>query len=159
MTSAAHQSAHRQITERWFLLVWLLVSLWLLTCAFLVGGEYGDGYQTIANARYFFGDNPDIHAQRGPLAALLLWPAQAAVALLNTGALDVRPYHFYSAVLHSAYLLGCWLLLKRSGEAFVPRIIAFAIAIRVRDVDSPMVAPQFSREKIRGGAQLTNLAA
>ncbi len=129
MTSKALVAENGPITERWFLLVWLLVSIWLLACAFLVGGEYGDGYQTIANARYFFGDNPDIFAQRGPLAALVLWPVEAVVTSLKVGAFDVRPYHFYSAVLHSAYLLGCWLLLKRSGEEFVPRIIAFAIAI------------------------------
>ena len=101
----------------------------MLTCAFLIGGEYGDGYNTIANARHFFGDNPDYFFQRGPLAALALWPVEAMLGLLDLGPFDVRPYHVYSGLLHSAYLVGCWLLLKRSGQPFVPRIIAFAAAI------------------------------
>ena len=42
--------------ERWFLLAWLLVSVWIFACALLVQGEYGDGYQTIVNGRFFFGD-------------------------------------------------------------------------------------------------------
>lgn len=129
MTVAVQKPDDSQSNERWFLLVWVLISSWLLACAFLVGGEYGDGYQTIANARYFFGDNPEIYAQRGPLAALVLWPVEAIVAAQALSAVDVRPYHFYSALLHSAYLLGCWALLKRSGAAFIPRIIAFAVAI------------------------------
>lgn len=129
MTTAVQKPGESQTNERWFLLVWLVISAWLLACAFLVGGEYGDGYQTIANARYFFGDNPEIYVQRGPLAALVLWPVETIVAAQTLSPFDVRPYHFYGALLHSGYLLGCWLLLKRSGAAYVPRVIAFAVAI------------------------------
>ncbi len=123
------QAGDEHRSELPFVLVWALISAWLLACALLVGGEYGDGYQTIANARYFFGDNPDIYVQRGPLAALALWPVELITTALDLGPLDVRPYHLYSAVLHSAYLLGCWLLLKRSGGTFFARIIAFIAAI------------------------------
>jgi hypothetical protein len=115
--------------EQWFLIVWLLLSVWLLASALLIRGEYADGYNTIANARYFFGDNPDYYFQRGPLAAFVLWPVEAIVRALALNSFDVRPYHLFSGLLHSAYLLGCWLLLKRTGQLFVPRIIAFATAI------------------------------
>ena len=117
------------VDDRWFLFGWMLISFWLLACALLVAGEYSDGYQTIANARYFFGENPDYYVHRGPLAALVLWPVEFVASFLSLHALDVRPYHLYSGLLHSAYLLGCWLLLKRSGQTFVPRLIAFATAI------------------------------
>jgi hypothetical protein len=129
VTLTDQQSRSVRSDERWFLLVWLLVSLWLLACALLASGEYGDGYQTIANARFFFGDSLEIYVQRGPLAAIVLWPVEAVVKSLHLGPFDVRPYHFFSGILHSAYLLGTWLLLKRSGEAFVPRLIAYAVAI------------------------------
>lgn len=107
----------------------MLISVWLLACAFTVGGEFGDGYQTIINARYFYADISSYFVQRGPLAALALWPVEAIINKLGLSPVDVRPYHLYSALLHSLYLLGCWLLLKRSGQSFITRIIAFATAI------------------------------
>ena len=129
MSVSETQAKHKEINEHWFSVVWLLITFWLLTCALLIGGENGDGYNTIANARHFFGDNPDYVFQRGPLAALALWPVEAMLRLLDLGPFDVRPYHVYSASLHSAYLVGCWLLLNRSGQPFIPRIIAFSAAI------------------------------
>ena len=51
------QPQHTDIDERWFLLLWLLISVWLLACALLIGSEFGDGYQTMVNARYFFGES------------------------------------------------------------------------------------------------------
>lgn len=129
MSSTRIRGETNEVDHRWFFFGWLLISFWLLACALLVRGEYSDGYQTIANARYFFGDNPDYYMHRGPLAALALWPVEAVVSLLNLHPVDVRPYHVYSGLLHSAYLLGCWLLLKRSFQAFIPRLIAFATAI------------------------------
>ena len=68
-------NSHR--SERWFLLLWLTICVWLLICAFVVQGEYGDGYQTIVNARFLFGDSPNYYVQRGPLPAIALWPAEA----------------------------------------------------------------------------------
>jgi len=118
-----------EIDERWFYLAWALISVWLLACALLVGGEFGDGYQTMVNARYFYGDSAEYYVQRGPLAGLMLLPVAAIVSALDLNPVDVRPYHLYSGLLHSAYLLGCWLMLKRSDQPFIPRIIAFAAAI------------------------------
>ena len=115
--------------ERWFLIAWLLVTVWLIACAFLVQGEYGDGYQTIVNARYFFGDSPNYYVQRGPLAAAGLWPVEAATQALALDPLDVRPYHLFSALLHSTYLFGCWLLLRRAAGNAAARLLAFATAI------------------------------
>ena len=123
------QTQQTEFDERWFFLVWLLLSAWLLACALLIEGEYGDGYQTIVNARYFFGDSDVYYLQRGPLAGLVLWPVEAIVGILNLNPVDVRPYHLYSGFLHSAYLLGCWFLLKRSGQAFAARFLAFIVAI------------------------------
>lgn len=123
------QPKQTEFDERWIYLAWLLISVWLMACALMVGGEFGDGYQTIINARYFFGDSADYYVQRGPLAALVLWPVEAIGGVLNLSPVDVRPYHLYSGLLHSAYLLGCWLLLKRTGQSFVPRSIAFVAAI------------------------------
>jgi len=115
--------------ERWFLVAWLILSLWLAVCAFLVGGEYGDGYQTIVNSRYFFADSPAYFVQRGPLAAVVLWPVELIVQALGLNPLDVRPYHFLSGLLHSAYLFGCWVMLRRAPGSIVTRLLAFATAI------------------------------
>ena len=118
-----------QKAERWFLVALALISAWLLTCAFLIEGEFGDGYATIVNARYFFGDSPGYYVQRGPLAAVVLWPVELIVQALNLNALDVRPYHVFSALLHSAYLYICWMLLRRAPGSGSARLLAFATAI------------------------------
>ena len=115
--------------ERWFLLVWILISLWILACAVLVKGEYGDGYQTIVNGRFFYADAINYYMQRGPLAALAMGPVELFRGVFDWSAIDVRPYHIYSGLLHSLYLLGCWMLLKRSCENRVAQFAAFAAAI------------------------------
>lgn len=115
--------------ERWFFLAWLLVSLWVFACAIMVQGEYGDGYQTIVNGRYFFADSPDYFVQRGPMAGLALWPVEAMRTWFDWDAIDVRPYHVYSGILHSLYLIGVWYLLKRTGPNRVAQILAFIAAI------------------------------
>jgi hypothetical protein len=115
--------------ERWFLIVWLIVSVWIFACAIMVQGEYGDGYQTIVNARFLFADSPGFYVQRGPLAAIALWPVETLRTWFDWNAVDVRPYHVYSGILHSLYLIGCWYLLKRTGPNRVAQIIAFVAAI------------------------------
>ena len=115
--------------ERWFLLVWILISLWILACALLVKGEYGDGYQTMANGRFFFGDASNYYVQRGPLAAFAMFPVEMFRSWFDWSAIDVRPYHIYSGLLHSLYLLGCWHLMKRSSGDRVAQVIAFVAAI------------------------------
>lgn len=99
-------------TDHWFFLCWLLISCWLFTSAFLTYGEYGDGYHAIVNGRYFYGDGLTYYAQRGPLAGLAMWPVELFIDWAQWNPVDIRPYHFYSALLHSLYLLGCWILLK-----------------------------------------------
>lgn len=116
-------------TARWFLLAWILVTVWIFACSILVQGEYGDGYQTIVNSRYFFADSPNYFVQRGPLAGLALLPVEALRPWFDWSAIDVRPYHVYSGILHSLYLLGCWTLLKRTGPNRVAQILAFVAAI------------------------------
>jgi hypothetical protein len=116
-------------SARIFWVLWLVVTAWLVACAFLVNGEYGDGYLTIANSRYFFSDNPLYWLQRGPLAAIMLWPVEVLVELFNIGPFEVTPYHLYSAALHSIYLLGCWWALRTTGASPMARIIAFATAV------------------------------
>jgi len=116
-------------TARIFWVLWSIVTVWLLACAFLVSGEYGDGYQTIANSRYLFGDSPSYYLHRGPLAAIALWPVEILVELFDVGPFEVTPYHLYSAVLHSVYLLGCWWAIRKTGASPIARIIAFVAAI------------------------------
>lgn len=115
--------------DRWFLIAWVFLSIWILSCAFLVQGEYGDGYQTIVNSRYFFADSAVVYVHRGPLAAVTLWPVELVVQAFDFDALDVRPYHVFSGLLHSAYLLLCWLLLRRAPGTTGARLLAFASAI------------------------------
>ena len=115
--------------DRWFMFVWLLVSIWILACAFLVQGEYGDGYQTIVNGRYLFGDSPSYYVQRGPLVAVALWPVEVLAGWFDWNALDVRPYHFYSGILHSLYLIGCWLFLRRLDLTGTARLLTFLAAV------------------------------
>jgi hypothetical protein len=122
-------SQSEQQTERWFLLAWLLLTAWIAACALLIGGEYGDGYQTIVNARYFFADSPGYFVQRGPLAAVALGPVEFVVQALGLNPLDVRPYHFLSAAVHSAYLFGCWVMLRKAPGPASARLLAFATAI------------------------------
>lgn len=114
---------------RIFWVLWIVITAWLLACALIVAGEYADGYQTIVNSRYLFSDSPTYYFHRGPLAAIALWPVEVLVDLLDIGPLEVAPYHLYSAVLHSIYLLGCWWALRHTEASPLARIFAFAAAI------------------------------
>ena len=134
--------------ERWFLVVWLLITTWLLFCALIVQGEYGDGYQTIVNARHFFGDSPNFYVQRGPLAAIALWPVEAVVRLFAFDPIDVRPHHVFTALLHSAYLFGCWIVLRRAPGGAAARLVAFGAAIL--SVMFYAYAPYLSHDVIPG---------
>ncbi len=115
--------------DKLFKLAWLLLTAWLIICALLVQGEYGDGYQTIANARYLFGDSTAFYVQRGPLPAIVLWPVELIAGLTGVDPLDVRPHHFLSAALHSLYLAGCWWCLQRFNGSGFARLFAFGAAI------------------------------
>ncbi len=138
--------------ERWFFLVWFVITVWLFACAALIGGEYGDGYQTIINGRYFFGDSTLYFIQRGPLPGLVLWPVEMFVQWFNWNLVDVRPYHFYSAFLHSLYLIGCWFLIKRIEGTLAAQFLAFVAAILT--VVFYAYAPYLSHDIIPGLAFL-----
>ena len=118
-------------STRIFWVLWIVVTVWLLACAFLANGEYGDGYQTIANSRYLFSDNPSYYFHRGPLAAIMLWPVEVLVELFDVGPFAVTPYHPYSTVLHSLYLLGCWWALRSTGASPMARIAGRRICARM----------------------------
>ena len=119
----------------WFLLCWFLITCWLLLSAFLTQAEYADGYSTIVNGRYLYGDSEFASFQRGPLAGLAMWPVELFIDwMIEWNPMDVRPYHFYSALLHSLYVLGCWILLKsivpgQSKHAGTAQLLAFVAAI------------------------------
>jgi hypothetical protein len=129
MVSGSDVNVMHVPSARIFWVLWIVVTAWLLACALLVNGEYGDGYVTIANSRYLFGDNPTYYLHRGPLAAIMLWPVEILVKLFDVGPFEVTPYHLYSSVLHSIYLLGCWWAIRSTGASPIARIMAFATAI------------------------------
>ena len=137
----------------WFFLCWLFVSCWLLASALLTQGEYGDGYTTIANGRYLFGDSATHNAQRGPLAALAMWPVELFINWTEWNPVDVRPYHFYSAFLHSLYLLGCWILLKSTvlrGSKHADTSLLLAIIAALLTVAFYAFAPYLSHDIFPG---------
>lgn len=140
-------------TNHWFLSCWSLVSCWLFVSALLIQGEYGDGYSTIVNGRFLFGDSLDYFARRGPLAGLAMWPVELFIDWTEWNPVDVRPYHVYSALLHSLYLLGCWKLLNsilpsQSKYAQTGQWLAFAAA--VLSVVFYAFAPYLSHDIIPG---------
>ena len=63
------------------------------------------------------------------MAAAALWPVEVLVNAFALDPLDVRPYHLFSGALHSAYLLGCWFLLKRAPGSNIARLLGFGAAI------------------------------
>ena len=146
--SAGETLLTRVPSARIFWVLWILVTAWLLACAVVVSGEYADGYLTIANSRYLFSDSPSYYLHRGPLAAAVLWPVEALVDVFDIGPFDVKPYHFYSAILHSFYLLGVWLVLRRIGGSALARVIAFATAITT--VTFYCYAPYLSHDILPG---------
>ena len=79
----------------------LLVS-WQLVAAFVVEVEYYDGFDTIANARFFLGDTDVYIINRSPMFALLLVPAQWLRARLDLHPLDVTFDHLTFGALHVA---------------------------------------------------------
>lgn len=135
-------------TTRIFWVLWFVVTAWLIACALLVNGEYGDGYLTIANSRYFYADNPTYYLNRGPLAAIVLWPVEMFVGLFDIGPFEVTPYHLYSAALHSIYLLGCWWAIQHIEASPLAGIIAFAAAITT--VTFYCFAPYLSHDILPG---------
>ncbi len=118
-----------QTINRLFYLIFSIVSCWLLACAWLIEGEYGDGYATIVNSRFLFADGPHYLSYRGPVAAIILWPVELLLSLTEISKFSVVPYHLYSVVFHGGYLIGCWLLLRRLYGVSSASLLAFVAAI------------------------------
>ncbi len=118
-----------QTINRLFYIIFSIVCCWLLACAWLIEGEYGDGYATIVNSKFLFADAQNYYSIRGPLAAIMLWPVEVALQLFNVSDFSIVPYHFYSAIFHGLYLLGCWLILRRLYGCNSASLLAFIAAI------------------------------
>jgi hypothetical protein len=102
---------------------------WLLVAAAIVDIEYYDGFSAICNARYFLGRSSFYLADRGPLMAWLLMPAELVKDWLGLHPLEVRPHHATMAVLHVGYLLAVYgALLRQLGQRW-STVIAFGTAI------------------------------
>jgi len=102
---------------------------WQLWTVFAVGTEYYDGYDTIINARYLLGDAPQYIPVRFPAMAALAALGETLRGALGLDALDLRPVHLASAILHMLYLYGCWRLLRGVEGATGATLFAFLAAV------------------------------
>src|SRR6185369_13767519 len=75
--------------------------------------EYYDGLSAIVNARYFLNRTAHYVADRAPMMAFWLMPAELARTTLGLHPLDVRPYHFGLVLFHAAYLILVYRLMAR----------------------------------------------
>jgi hypothetical protein len=95
------------------LAAFLLIAAWLAAAAWLVQIEYYDGLSAIVNARFFLGNVDRYVADRAPMMAWLLVPAELVRTTLGLHTLDVRLYHIFLAMLHAAYLVLTYRLLMQ----------------------------------------------
>jgi hypothetical protein len=98
----------------WFIgAVICVIAGWLGSAAIAVQIEYYDGLSAIANARYFLGTTDRYVADRAPMMALILMPAELFRTAFGLHPLDVRPHHGFLALLHGAYLIATYRLLSQ----------------------------------------------
>ena len=102
---------------------------WLVAAAALVDIEYYDGLSAICNARYFLGRSSLYIADRGPLTAWLLIPAELVKDWLRLHPLDVRPHHATMALLHVGYVFAVYGALRRWLGQRWSTVLAFVTAI------------------------------
>jgi len=93
--------------------VFLVIIAWMTAAAAFVQIEYYDGLSAIVNARYFLNRTPHYIADRAPMMAFWLMPAELARTALGLHPLDVRPYHFWLVLFHAAYLTLVYRLMAR----------------------------------------------
>jgi hypothetical protein len=91
----------------------LIIAGWLGAAALAVQIEYYDGLSAIANARFFLGTTDRYVADRAPIMALLLMPAELFRSALGLHPLDVRPHHLFLALFHGTYLIATYRLLSQ----------------------------------------------
>lgn len=106
-----------------------LIAAWLAASVPLVNLEFGDGYSTVANARYFLGTSAEYFWQRGPLMAIVVAPGEWLARVLELSPLDVRPHHAVMILLHMSYLLAVWRILTRRFGPSLASALSFLAAI------------------------------
>lgn len=119
---------------RWFpaLECVLVASLlaWLAASAALLDIEYFDGINTIHNARAILGVEGYTYVEiRAPFLALVLIPAELVRLGLGLGLMEWWPYHATMALMHGAYAIAVYLLLRRHFGPGWPVLVAYAAAI------------------------------
>lgn len=107
----------------------LLLASWLVWAVIRVGIDFDDGYGNLANAGHFLGWRAEHFFNSAPLMAFLLIPAQLLSHWLGLHPLDLRPAHALMALLHIAYLTGCWRLLAEIRGRDLASLLAFAAAV------------------------------
>lgn len=106
-----------------------LAVLWLAVAAGLVRLEYFDGLDSILNARFFTGTGPRYCETRGPFVGAALIPAEWARHALGLHPLDLRCHHVVTALLHAAYLVGGYAVLRRVFRPGLAVLLAFLAAV------------------------------
>lgn len=110
---------------------------WLWIAVFLVGIEMYDGWGAISNARSLAGAEGGYYSpmRAGPFYSLFFVPFEWIRLALGLDGTDLRPFHFLTAAIHSVYVLGTWLLLRRRfGSSF------YLLIVFVSVVTNPMFA-------------------
>ena len=121
--SETHQSSRLPAIVGWILIA--LIAAWLIVAALIVEIDYYDGFDAIANARYFLGESPSYIANRCPVVSIILIPAE----LIASHPLELRPQHLTSATIHIAFLVSTWMLLIRHFGRSWPVTIAWTATI------------------------------
>ena len=137
VSGAAHV-AERQAAGWLVGAAFFVIVVWLAAAACLVQIEYYDGLSAIVNARYFLGTADRYVADRAPMMAVLMLPAELARTAFGLHTLDVRPDHICLAFVHAGYLIAVYRLLIRlfgnswfvfaAWTAAVPNFIFFSYA-------------------------------
>jgi hypothetical protein len=91
--------------------------------------EFGDGYDTILNARFFMGRHPQFYATRAPLMGLLVVLSESCRTGLGMHPMDMRPHHLLTAGLHLIYLFGVYFCMTRVFPRSWPRFLALAATL------------------------------
>lgn len=107
----------------------LLLASWLVWAAIRAGIDFDDGYGNLANAGHFLGWRAEHFFNSAPLMGFLLIPAQLLSHWLGLHPLDLRPAHALVALMHIAYLIGCWRLLAEIRGRDLATLLAFAAAV------------------------------
>ena len=112
-----------------FWMLFVAISVWLISSLWYVNLEFDDGYTTIINSQYFLGISGDYFWQRGPLIAALLIPAEYLANAAGLHPLDVRPHHLTIISLHLLYIWGSWSIIESRLDSRPMVLLAFTAAV------------------------------